>query len=65
MLDLTELDRLAFMVNIIENDCHIIPQGAMKMTTAHEIARNESFRGLPQGEVCQLTKYSHFRRVQD
>ena len=53
------------MVNVIENDCHILPQGSMKMTSAHEIARNEAFRGLSQAEVCQLTKYSHFRRVQD
>lgn len=30
--NLTELDRLHYTVLAIENDCHIIPQGAMKLT---------------------------------
>ena len=64
LLDLTELDRLAFMVNIIENDCHIIPQGAMRLTENHEVARNCSFRGLNEHEAFDLEKYSHFRNVQ-
>jgi hypothetical protein len=33
--DLTELDRLTFIVFAIENDCSIAPVGAFKMTPIH------------------------------
>ena len=44
--NLTEIDRLAAVVRAIENDCHIAPVGAFKMTAQHEMRRNEAFRGL-------------------
>ena len=44
----TELDRLAYTVAAIENDTHIIPEGAYKMIPIHEIRRNESFKGTSQ-----------------
>lgn len=39
----TELDRLAYIVRAIENDCQIVPIGAMKLTCDHEIRYNDSF----------------------
>ena len=33
--DLTELDRLAYVVFAIENDCSIAPVGSFKMTPTH------------------------------
>ena len=42
-IDLKEVDRLHYHVRAIENDCHIIPQGAMKLTALHEVHRNEAF----------------------
>jgi radial spoke head protein 9 len=45
-LDLKEIDRLLNHVLCIEHECHIIPHGAMKLTTTHEVARNEAFLGL-------------------
>jgi len=39
----TELDRLATVVFAIENDTHVVPVGAFKMTPAHQVRRNESF----------------------
>ena len=63
-IDLKEIDRVHFLVRAIENDCHIIPQGAIKLTTAHEVARNESFKGLSTAEAFNLQHYSHFRNVQ-
>jgi radial spoke head protein 9 len=33
--DLTELDRLAYVVFAIENDCMLVPVGAFKMTPTH------------------------------
>ena len=43
---LTELNRLAIVVNAIENDCHMCPVGSFKITPQHELRRDESFRGL-------------------
>lgn len=64
-INLKEIDRLHYHVRAIENDCHIIPHGAMKLTLAHEVQRNEAFRGLQSNECFDLNCYSHFRNVQD
>lgn len=61
--DLKEIDRLLYHIRAIENDCNIIPQGAMKLTPEHEVARNEAFLGLTIGELGNLHNYSHFRNV--
>ena len=47
-INLKEIYRVHYIVRAIENDCHIVPQGAFKLTTAHEVARNEAFRGLSE-----------------
>ena len=44
--NLTEVNRLALIVNAIENDCHMCPEGAFKMTPSHELTRAEAFKGL-------------------
>lgn len=62
-VDLKEIDRVHYIVRAIENDCHIAPQGAFKLTTAHEVARNEAFKGLAISEAFKLSSYSHFRHV--
>ena len=61
----TELDRLLYTVRAIENDCHIVPKGAMKLTEMHEVRRNNAFRGLPEHEAFSIHNYSHFRNVQE
>ena len=48
-----------------ENDCNIVPQGAFRLTEAHEVERNVSFKGLGGDDVWNLSKYSHFRNCQD
>ncbi len=63
-VNLKEIDRVHYLVRAIENDCQIVPSGSFKLTIAHEVARNESFKGLSQDQVFQLTSYSHFRNVQ-
>ena len=45
-VNLKEIDRVHYIVRAIENDCQIVPSGAFKLTTSHEVARNESFKGL-------------------
>lgn len=62
--NLTELNRLAVVVNAIENDCQICPVGAFKMTPKHELRRAEAFRGLSKEQARSLENYLHFRNVQ-
>ena len=44
--NVTELDRLSYVVRKIEADCHVVPRGSFKLTPIHEIKKNEAFRGL-------------------
>lgn len=62
--DLTELDRLAYVVFAIENDCMLAPVGAFKMTPTHQVRRNEAFKGLSADASASLQNYLHFRNVQ-
>lgn len=62
-VNLKEIDRVHYIVRAIENDCHVVPQGAFKLTNSHEVSRNEAFRGLSQEEAFRLNSYSHFRNV--
>jgi len=63
--ELTELDRLKYVVLAIENDCQIAPIGAFKMTAQHQVRRNEAFKGLSIKDSLNLENYVHFRNVQD
>lgn len=63
--ELTELDRLKYVVYAIENDCQIAPLGSFKMTAQHQVRRNEAFKGLNASESLELRNYVHFRNVQD
>ncbi|CDW77660.1 UNKNOWN [Stylonychia lemnae] len=63
-VNLKEIDRVHYLVRAIENDCHIIPQGSFKLTNAHEVNRNEAFRGLNLEEAFRMNSYQHFRNVQ-
>lgn len=58
----TELDRLAYAVHAIENDCQVVPVTSFKMTPIKEVRRNEAFRGLKKDQVFQLDSYMHFRK---
>mmetsp|Transcript_5433 Transcript_5433/g.9159 ORF Transcript_5433/g.9159 Transcript_5433/m.9159 type:complete len:245 (+) Transcript_5433:55-789(+) len=62
--DLVEIDRLKYVVLAIENDCQIAPVGAFKMTSQHQVRRNEAFKGLDAKSSCDLRNYAHFRNVQ-
>jgi len=62
--DLTEIDRLRFVVCAIENDCQIAPLGAFKMTAQHQLRRNEAFEGLKKEQAVALDSYVHLRNVQ-
>ena len=65
LVNLKEIDRLHYHVRSIENDCHIVPMGALRLNSKHEVQRSENFLGLPPSEVFDLKCYSHFRNVQN
>lgn len=63
MHNFTELDRLLYTVRAIENDCHIVPKGSVRLTDCHEVRRNPAFRGLAPSEALSISGYHHFRNV--
>ena len=59
-----ELDRLAYVVRAIDHDCTLVPEGAFRITPAHELTRNKAFEGLSRKEIRNIKHYLHFRNVQ-
>ena len=55
---------MKYVTLAIENDCQIAPLGAFKMTSQHQVRRNEAFKGLTQENSLWLENYLHFRNVQ-
>ena len=62
---ITELDRLSHVVHQIDNDCHIVPKGAIKKIPLKELRRNEAFKGLKAQQAFEAANYCHFRPPQD
>ena len=60
----TELDKLAYVVRAIENDCSIVPCGAFKITPTHELRYDDNFQGLELNDVDNLNNWQHFRAPQ-
>jgi radial spoke head protein 9 len=61
----TELCKLAVIVRQIDHDTSIVPQGAFKIIPCHELRRNETFRGLQQKDLKDISMYQHFRPISD
>jgi len=64
-IDLKEIDRLFYHVRAIENDCHIVPHGSMRLNEKHEVQRSEAFNGLTSENAFKLGSYMHFRNCQN
>ena len=58
---ITELDRLSFLINEVENNCQLVPKGALKLTPTNEIRYDETFFGLTIQTGNLLENYQHFR----
>ena len=61
----SELDRLAYVVNAIDQDCQVVPMGSFKFTPNKEVRRNEAFWGLSPEDAFNPEYYCHFRKVQN
>ena len=46
LINLKEIDRLHYHILAIENDCHVVPMGSMKLNCKHEVQRSEAFNGF-------------------
>jgi radial spoke head protein 9 len=60
----SELQRLSFIVNTVENLCALVPIGAYKITPTHQLLLNDGFKGLNSADSTKLEKYQHFRPPQ-
>ena len=62
--NLTESDRLSFVVRTIEHDTSIVPLGGFKMLPINEIRRNDLFEGLSSDELGKIDNFFHFRKME-
>lgn len=58
---ITELDRLGYLVRLIDHECAVIPHAAYRCTPNDEIRKNMNFKGLNLTEIGKLSNYCHFR----
>merc|ERR1711988_425301 len=58
---MTELDRLSLLVQEIDFDTAVAPQGAHSLTEAQTIVPNSQFMGLDPMKAMDLDQYVHFR----
>lgn len=63
--NMTETDRLSYVVRSIDHDTSIVPLGGFKMLPINELRRNDLFEGLNSDELDKLEKYAHFRPVEN
>ena len=62
--NMTETDRLSFVVRAIDRDCSVVPVCGFKMMPINEIRRNDLFDGLTTDQLPSLSNYAHFRPVE-
>ena len=63
--NMTETDRLSFVVRTIDHDTSIVPVGGYKMLPITELRRNDLFEGLSSEELDKKENYVHLRPVED
>jgi hypothetical protein len=61
----TELNKISYIIRMIDHDTNIAPEGAFKILPIHELRRNDTFRGLKEEGLLDLNKYIHFRPITD
>ena len=63
--NMTETDRLSFVVRTIDHDTSVVPVGSYKMLPISEIRRNDLFEGLSSDDLEKKEKYVHLRPVEN
>ena len=62
--NLTEVDRLSYIVRYIEYECAVVPKGSVKYTPINEMRINDNFCGLNEKEIRDLNNYFLLRPPQ-
>ena len=62
--NMTETDRLSFVVRTIDHDTSVVPVGGFKMLPINELRRNDLFEGLSSEDLDKKEKYVHLRTVE-
>ena len=63
--NMTETDRLSYVVRAIDRDTSVVPVGGYKMLPINEIRRNDLFEGINSEDLGKIEKYLHFRPVEN
>ena len=63
--NMTETDRLSFVVRAIDRDTSVVPVGGFKMLPINELRRNDLFEGLNSEDLDKKEKYVHLRPVEN
>ena len=63
--NMTETDRLSYVVRAIDRDTSLVPVGGYKMLPINEIRRNDLFEGINSEDLGKIEKYLHFRPVEN
>ena len=63
--NMTETDRLSYVVRAIDRDTSVVPVGGFKMMPINELRRNDLFEGLNSEDLEKKEKYVHFRPVEN
>ena len=63
--NMTETDRLSFVVRTIDHDTSVVPVGGFKMLPINELRRNDLFEGLSCDNLGKLECYAHFRNMEN
>ncbi|CAE8713977.1 unnamed protein product [Polarella glacialis] len=58
---LTELERLALLVQEIDFDTAVVPKGAFALNEAQAVVPSSAFQGLESSKATHLESYVHFR----
>lgn len=58
---ITELDRLAYVIDQIDKDCAIVPYTSQKSILTGELMPNVGYSGQTPQEIARLASYRHYR----
>jgi len=62
---INEIDRLAYTVEAIDNQCSLVPRGSYYLTATGSIVKNDAFRGITIDDAKKLVSYQLFRSAND
>ncbi len=61
---LTELHRLAWTIQKIDEECLLTPKGSLILNSQKIMHKNHNFRGLSRDDARNLNNYLHYRTPQ-